>query len=84
MLPADDGSSGGIAELSRSYRRRGDKVAGKTDGAAKPPSEQSRRGLDWLNFFMSDVQQGFGSFVSFYLADLHWTKEMVSFRSNRG
>jgi predicted MFS family arabinose efflux permease len=47
------------------------------EGGVPPPSGQSRRGLDWLNFFMSDVQQGFGSFVSFYLADRHWTTEAV-------
>ena len=27
-------------------------------------SNQSRRGLDWTNFFMADVQMGFGSFAS--------------------
>ncbi|HEX9324151.1 MAG TPA: hypothetical protein VF913_18835 [Xanthobacteraceae bacterium] len=35
-----------------------------------PVSRQSRRGLDWMNFFLADVQTGFGSFVAFYLADL--------------
>ena len=33
-------------------------------------SQQSRRGLDWLNFFLADVQTGFGAFVAFYLAIL--------------
>src|SRR5262249_19144185 len=40
-------------------------------------SDQSRRGLDWTNFFMADVQIGFGSFLAFYLADLGWSKETV-------
>src|SRR6516225_174377 len=40
-------------------------------------SRQSRQGLDWLNFFLADVQTGFGAFVAFYLADLRWTKEQV-------
>jgi hypothetical protein len=31
-------------------------------------SQQSRRGLDWLNFFLADVQTGFGAFVAFYLS----------------
>ena len=40
-------------------------------------SDQSRRGLDWTNFFMADVQIGFGSFLAFYLADLGWSKQNV-------
>ena len=35
-----------------------------------PTSVQSRRGLDWTNFFVADVQTGFGTFVAFYLAHL--------------
>src|SRR5262249_19954653 len=42
-------------------------------------SDQSRRGLDWTNFFMADVQIGFGSFLAFYLADLGWSKQNVGF-----
>jgi MFS family permease len=40
-------------------------------------SDQSRRGLDWTNFFLADVQMGFGSFLAFYLADLGWSKQEV-------
>src|SRR4029077_4361713 len=40
-------------------------------------SQQSRRGLDWLNFFLADVQTGFGAFVAFYLAELGWPKAQV-------
>src|SRR5919197_6017857 len=40
-------------------------------------SDQSRRGLDWTNFFMADVQVGFSSFLAFYLADLNWNKQDV-------
>lgn len=32
-----------------------------------PASTQSRRGLDWMNFFLADVQTGFGTYVAFYL-----------------
>ena len=32
----------------------------------------SRRGLDWLNFFVADVQTGFGPFVAIYLAAQGW------------
>jgi MFS family permease len=38
-----------------------------------PASAKSRRGLDWMNFFIADVQTGFGSFVAFYLAQLGWS-----------
>jgi MFS family permease len=38
-----------------------------------PASGQSRLGLDWTNFFIADVQTGFGTFVAFYLAHLGWT-----------
>ena len=47
-------------------------------------SPQSWRGLDWMNFFTADVQTGFGAFVSFYLADLHWTQENVGFALTLG
>jgi hypothetical protein len=40
-------------------------------------STQSRHGLDWLNFFVADIQTGFGAFVAFYLADLGWSKGQV-------
>jgi MFS family permease len=42
-----------------------------------PASKQSRLSLDWLNFFMADVQTGFGTFVALYLADLGWAKGSV-------
>jgi MFS family permease len=42
-----------------------------------PASAQSRRGLDWMNFFIADVQTGFGTFVAFYLAEQGWSQERV-------
>ena len=42
-----------------------------------PTSVQSRRGLDWTNFFVADVQTGFGTFVAFYLAHLGWSQGNV-------
>jgi MFS family permease len=39
-----------------------------------PASRRSRYGLDWTNFFIADVQTGFGTFVAFYLADLGWSQ----------
>jgi MFS family permease len=40
-------------------------------------SVQSRRGLDWMNFFIADVQTGFGTFVAFYLAQLGWSQGSI-------
>jgi predicted MFS family arabinose efflux permease len=42
-----------------------------------PASVQSRRGLDWMNFFIADVQTGFGTFVAFYLAQQGWSEGSV-------
>ena len=42
-----------------------------------PASARSRRGLDWMNFFIADVQTGFGSFVAFYLAQLDWSPARI-------
>jgi len=47
-------------------------------------SEESRRGLDWLNFFLADIQTGFGAFVAFYLADLSWDKSQVGLALSAG
>jgi len=42
-----------------------------------PASQRSRVGLDWMNFFIADVQTGFGTFTAFYLAHLGWTQGSV-------
>lgn len=36
------------------------------------PSSRSQHGLDWLSFFVADVQTGFGPFVAVYLATVGW------------
>ncbi len=47
-------------------------------------SRQSRLGLDWLNFFLADIQTGFGAFVAFYLAGLGWQKGEVGLALSAG
>src|ERR1700745_2332849 len=47
-------------------------------------SKESRQGLDWLNFFLADIQTGFGAFVAFYLADLGWDKDQVGLALSAG
>jgi MFS family permease len=36
------------------------------------PSAQSQHGLDWLNFFIADVETAFGPFVAVYLSANGW------------
>jgi hypothetical protein len=49
-----------------------------------PASRQSRAGLDWMNFFVADVQTGFGAFVAFYLAHHDWSVRDVGFMLTLG
>jgi MFS family permease len=49
-----------------------------------PASAQSRYGLDWMNFFLADVQTGFGTFVAFYLAHLGWSERDVGYALTLG
>jgi predicted MFS family arabinose efflux permease len=43
----------------------------------KPPSVRTLRGLDWLNFFLADVQTGVGPFLAIYLAGYGWNEQRV-------
>jgi predicted MFS family arabinose efflux permease len=40
-------------------------------------SKGSRRGLDWLNFFLADVQSGVGPFLAIYLAGSGWNEQTI-------
>src|ERR1035441_8324883 len=45
---------------------------------AKPsPSRRTLRGLDWLNFFLADVQTGVGPFLAIHLAGYGWNEQRV-------
>ena len=43
------------------------------------PSRRSLHGLDWLNFFVANVQTGFGPFVAVYLTTQKWTQVEIGF-----
>src|SRR6202142_2247433 len=43
----------------------------------RAPSRGSLRALDWLNFFLADVQTGVGPFLAIYLAGYGWNEERV-------
>jgi predicted MFS family arabinose efflux permease len=45
-----------------------------TDHTDKSPS---LRGLDWLNFFLADVQSGVGPFLAVYLATSGWDEQGI-------
>lgn len=40
-------------------------------------SKRSLYGLDWVNFFLADVQTGVGPFLAIYLAASNWNTEKV-------
>ncbi len=43
------------------------------------PARRSIHGLDWLNFFIADVQTAFGPFVAVYLAAKGWNPGDIGF-----
>ncbi|WBV45385.1 MFS transporter [Pseudoroseomonas cervicalis] len=47
-------------------------------------SRRSQRGLDALNFFVADVQTGFGPFVAVYLTSQAWTEVEIGFALSLG
>jgi MFS family permease len=44
---------------------------------SRNPSHSSLRGIDWLNFFLADVQTGVGPFLAIYLASQKWNEQSV-------
>lgn len=46
-------------------------------GPPPRPSRTSLRALDWLNFFLADVQTGIGPFFAIYLAAHRWNEQHV-------
>jgi len=38
------------------------------------PAARREIGLDWLNFFVANVQTGFGPFIAVYLTEQEWTQ----------
>jgi len=42
-----------------------------------PIGRRSRLGLDWLNFFVANLQTAFGPFIAVYLTQQHWTQGQI-------
>src|SRR5258707_13671231 len=70
MIPIGKSLIAALAPLFGRYHKARKSLRGSI-------SRQSRQGLDWMNFFLADVQTAFGAFVAFYLADLGWSKGEV-------
>jgi len=51
--------------------------APRVDADGKTPCARTLRGLDWLNFFLADVQTGVGPFLAIYLAGYKWDEQRV-------
>ena len=51
-------------------------IAASVEGRSSP-APQTLRGLDWLNFFLADVQTGVGPFLAIYLAGYKWNEQSV-------
>jgi MFS family permease len=47
-------------------------------------ADRGKWGLDLLNFFLADVQTGFGPFVAVYLTAKAWTQEEIGFALTLG
>jgi MFS family permease len=43
----------------------------------KHPRERNQVALDWLNFFVANVQTGFGAFIAVYLTAHRWTQTEI-------
>jgi len=55
------------------------KAAPPACSSDRVPSSRSRRGLDWLVFFVADIQTGFGPFVAVFLTGQKWTQVDIGF-----
>jgi MFS family permease len=47
------------------------------DHSSGAPSRKTLLALDWLNFFLADVQTGVGPFLAIYLAGYKWNEERI-------
>ena len=45
--------------------------------ALRTSTLSAERGLDWLNFFVANIQTGFGPFVAVYLTTQGWTQTSI-------
>jgi len=63
--------------MSVAARSTPEREISRVKDPGKHPSKQSLRALDWLNFFLADVQTGVGPFLAIYLASYAWDEERI-------
>jgi MFS family permease len=63
--------------MSQPEKRLAESDAFSAENRTRQPSKRSLRGLDWLNFFLADVQTGVGPFLAIYLAGYAWNEQRV-------
>jgi hypothetical protein len=61
-----------------------ERIGSESRQAEAKASAGTLRGLDWLNFFLADVQTGVGPFVAIYLAGYQWNEERVGLALTMG
>jgi MFS family permease len=52
-------------------------ITGNAASSSLPGNQRSLRSLEWLNFFLADVQTGLGPFLAAYLASSGWNPGRV-------
>src|SRR5262245_66072811 len=75
FAPALSGAFLRVPHVQRTFSRYRD----ASRSLRVPASRRSRHGLDWLNFFVADMQTGYGSFVAFYLGGMGWSQSAIGF-----
>src|SRR6266404_9873012 len=68
---------------SRAEKRRDDDEQETTKGSSVSDTTQGKQrslwSLEWLNFFLADVQTGLGPFLAAYLASSGWNPGRVGY-----
>ena len=73
----EQASAGEAEDRGRERTDGGRNLDAPQDRDVKTPSARALHGLDWLNFFLADVQTGIGPFLAIYLAGYGWDEQRV-------
>jgi MFS family permease len=64
--------------------RAGRFMPGSMSNGSGSQTSKTLRGLDWLNFFLADVQSGVGPFLAIYLAAAGWNEQTIGIALTAG
>jgi MFS family permease len=73
---ARGGSGGTMSEIAQSVQGIS---AEQSESARAMPARRTLRAVEWLNFFLADVQTGLGPFLAAYLAANGWKPGRVGY-----